>query len=75
MGSLKAFAIAGMICNAIGTILLWRSSPSGYAPSPLFSAALLEEVNVRNRRMVRYQRIAIVLICAGVAMQVPLTLA
>jgi len=26
----KTLAIAGILLNAIGTILLWRSSPSGY---------------------------------------------
>lgn len=72
---LKVLAIVGMASNAAGTILLWRSSPSGYAPSALFNQALLHQVQANNQRMARNQRIAILLICLGVVLQVPLTLA
>ena len=72
MTFLKLVAFLGMCLNAVGTILLWKSSPGGYALSGYGSAQLVADNNANNQRMQRKQKIAIGLIVIGVALQLPL---
>jgi hypothetical protein len=67
----KALAVMGIVFNAIGTILLWRSSPAGYALGGYAGQTLLSDLAAANARMRRWQRTAIALITAGTALQLP----
>ena len=69
---LKALAFIGVCLNAGGTVLLWRSSPSGYALSGYGGGNVVAENNRNNQRMGRSQLMAIVLIIVGAALQMPL---
>ena len=70
----KVLALFGMTLTAIGTIMLWRSSPSGYALSGYGGPAVSDAVANNNRRMSRGQKIAVALIIVGSALQVPLVI-
>lgn len=70
--ALKALAFLGVWLTAGGTVLLWRSSPSGYALSGYGGDTVVQENNRNNRHMGKSQRVAIALIMAGAALQVPL---
>ena len=70
----KVLAFSGMCLNAAGTILLWRSSPGGYALTPYANLQAIKENNLNNMKMQSKQMIAIGLIVIGVALQVPLLL-
>jgi hypothetical protein len=39
---LKILALAGITLNVIGTVLLWRSSPSGYALTGYMNQELIK---------------------------------
>jgi hypothetical protein len=67
----KVLAVMGIVFNAAGTVLLWRSSPAGYALSGYASQTLLSELAATNARSRRWQRTAIALITAGAALQLP----
>lgn len=69
---IKYLAIVGLFFTAIGTILLWRSSPAGYIPGSYYlDEETTKEVVKNNNHMARGQKIAIVLILAGSALQTP----
>ena len=69
---IKYLAIVGLFFTAIGTILLWRSSPAGYSPGFFwFDEKATKEVVKNNKHMARGQQIGIVLILAGSALQIP----
>ncbi|ERE19014.1 hypothetical protein O166_21060 [Pseudogulbenkiania ferrooxidans EGD-HP2] len=68
---LKLMTILGMCLVGVGTVLLWRGSPSGYAPSGLMNESLLNELKRSNRLMLCKQRLAISLIVIGTVMQFP----
>ncbi len=68
----KALAVLGLLLNAAGTVLLWRSSPSGYGLTPYANESVLQEAAAVAKRMSRGQRIAICLLMLGAACQFPL---
>lgn len=68
----KLLTFVGMCFAAGGTILLWRSSPSGYALSGYGSATVIAENNKNNQRMARKQKLAILFIVLGTVFQIPL---
>ncbi|UTH75074.1 hypothetical protein [Chromobacterium sp. IIBBL 290-4] len=67
----KVMTILGMCLVGVGTVLLWRGSPSGYAPSALMNDSLLNELKRSNRRMLHKQWLAISLIVIGTVLQFP----
>ncbi len=68
----RLLAILGMTLTAAGTVMLWRSSPAGYALSGYGSPAVLDAVAKNNRRMSRTQKLAVASIIIGTGLQVPL---
>ncbi|SCK07275.1 hypothetical protein [Vogesella sp. LIG4] len=68
---LKSMTMFGMCLVGVGTVLLWRGSPGGYAPGVWMNDALLNELKQNNRRMLCKQRLAISLIVVGTVMQFP----
>lgn len=71
---LKLLTLVGMWMTAFGTILLWRSSPSGYALSGYGGGSIVSDNNKRNMRMRKHQWLAITLIVLGTGLQMPLLL-
>jgi hypothetical protein len=66
---LKLVSISGMLLTLVGGILLWKGSPSGYAPPFYANAEILNQLAETNRRMQRRQLIAIALIVIGSLLQ------
>jgi len=71
---LKIATIAGMVLVALGTIMLWRSSPSGYALGGYGGGSVLHDNALANQRRQRGQRVAIGMIILGTVLQVPAVL-
>lgn len=68
---IKTLTIVGMCLTGLGTVLLWRGSPSGYALGAMGGRELIEQVNANNKRMRRKQNLAIALIILGTSLQFP----
>ncbi|MDP3010490.1 MAG: hypothetical protein Q8N30_15665 [Methylococcales bacterium] len=66
---IKILVTLGIILTAIGTILLWLGSSSGYAPSFYGNNDILNQLKVNNFAMSKRQKIAIGLIIVGSIMQ------
>jgi hypothetical protein len=68
----KALAIVGLVLNAIGTVLLWKSSPASTGGfSPNYSPEIQAQMRAVAARMRLGQRAAIGLLMAGAAFQFP----
>ena len=68
----KVLTFIGMCMAAGGTILLWRSSPNGYALPGYAGGDEISKNNKNNQRMSRKQKAAIFCILLGTAFQIPL---
>jgi hypothetical protein len=66
---IKALGILGIILTALGTVLLWLGSPSGYALSPYGGGGVQNKINTQNRVMNKKQIIAVTLIIIGSIVQ------
>lgn len=58
-----------MLLTLAGGILLWKSSPSGYAPPFYANAEILKKLGETNRKLKKRQHIAICLIIFGAFLQ------